>query len=317
MKIRRRNLTVANSRGEELLQAVREGQPAALVVNTRSRLGEALLRRVRLGLESRGIHLAEAYAIRQPAVLREAIHALVNRPYRLVIVAGGDGTFTSIVGEFAYRDVILGLIPAGTGNSFALTLGIPLSIDSALDVIASGRVATIDLGKVDDDYFANVTSIGMSVAAARITPWHLKRLIGPPAYVVVGIYHLLSHRAFQCRLHIDGETRELQTHQLIIANGRYFGDTVLTENASVTNQKLILYHMTPLDRWQLARLWLSIFSHRPAPLPGLEQIIAQEIIVETDPQQYLAIDGEIRGQTPAHFVSAPQALYVIAPRLTS
>ena len=313
MKLRQWNVTVANRRGEELLQAVRAGQPAALIINTRSRLGETLLRRVRSGLENRGIHLAEAYAIRQPAVLREAIHALVNRPYRMVIVAGGDGTFTSIVSEFAYREVILGLIPAGTGNSFAQTLGIPLAIDSALDVIAGGCVATIDLGKVNDKYFANVTSIGLTVAATRITPWHLKRLIGPSAYVLAGVYQFFLHQPFQCHLVIDRQERTLQTHQLIIANGRYFGDTMLSENASVTNQKLILYSMTPLERWQLARLWLSIFRHQPAPLPGLEQIIAQEIIVETDPMQYLAIDGEIRGQTPAHFVSAPQALYVMVP----
>ncbi len=314
MKLRRWNLTTAGRRGEELLQAVRAGQPAALVVNTRSRLGEALLRRVRLGLENRGIHLAEAYAIRQPAVMREAISALVNRPYRMVIVAGGDGTFTSIVGEFAYRDVILGLIPAGTGNSFALTLGIPRTIDGALDVIAGGRAATIDLGKVNDAYFANVTCIGLSVAATRITPWLLKRLIGPSAYVLAGMSQFFLHRAFQARLLIDGEERTLHTHQLIIANGRYFGDTMLTENASVTDQKLILYHMTPLSRWQLARLWLSIFSHHPAPLPGLEQILAQEIVVETDPPQHLAIDGEIREHTPAHFSSAPQALYVMVPQ---
>lgn len=313
MKRFRWNVTVASTRGDELRQAVRDGQPAALVINTRSRLGDALLRRVRLGLAQRGIQLAEAYAIRQPAVLREAIHALVNRPYPLVIVAGGDGTFTSIVGEFAYRDVVLGLIPAGTGNSFALTLGIPRSIEGALDVIANGRVATIDLGKVNDDYFANVTSIGLTVAATRITPWLLKRLIGPSAYVLAGIYQFCLHRSFACRLIIDGEPRTLQTHQLIIANGRYFGETMLSDDASVTNQQLTLYHMTPLERWQLARLWLSIFRRQPSPLPGLEQILVREILVETDPAQCLAIDGELRGQTPARFVSAPRALYVMTP----
>ncbi len=314
MKLQRWDFTGINARSDEIMQAVREGEPAALIINTRSRLGEALLRRVRSGLESRGIRVAEAYAIRQPTILREAIHALVNRPYRLVVVAGGDGTFTSIVGEFAYRDVVLGLIPAGTGNSFALTLGIPCSIEGALDVIANGQVTTIDLGKVNNEYFANMTSIGLTVAATRITPWLLKRLIGPSAYVMAGVYQFFQHRPFQCHLLIDGQSLTLQTTQLIIANGRYFGDTVLTDNASVISHQLVLYTMTPLNRLELARLWLSIFSHRPAPLPGLQHFCGRKIRILTDPEQYLAIDGELRGQTPAQFSIAPKALSVMAPK---
>jgi len=57
---------------------------------------------------------------------------------------------------------VLGILPLGTGNSFARTLGIPLTIEGAADVIAYGKVADIDLGKIDHDYFANIASLGFS-----------------------------------------------------------------------------------------------------------------------------------------------------------
>jgi len=304
---------VEKAQGEELMRAVREGQPAAIIVNTRSRRGEALLRRAQSGLQQRGIRIGEAYAIREPSVIREAVRAIVSREYPLVVVAGGDGTVTSIVGELAYRDVILGLIPSGTGNSFARTVGIPLSLEDTLDVIANGRVANVDLGKVDGTYFANVTTIGLSVAAARFTPSLLKRYLGSVAYVLTGIYRLFSHNAFLCRLEIDGEPHVFQTHELIIANGRYFGKTLLVSDASVTNQQLVICSMAPLDRWKLGTLFITLLRQREATLSGLEFLTGHQIRVETEPSQRLSLDGEIHGETPATFSIAPGALKIMVP----
>ena len=77
--------------------------------------------------------------------------------------------------------------------------------------------------------------------------------------MLAGISQLFFHRYFHCRLYIDGDFAQ-QTHQLIVANGRYFGETVLVEDATITNQQLVLYLMTPLEPWQLAGVWLGDFS---------------------------------------------------------
>src|SRR3546814_2360379 len=74
---------------------------------------------------------------------------------KMVIVGGGDGSVSGSVDSFVDKDCIFALLPLGTANSFARTLGIPLDLPGAVDVIANGRRARIDLGAINNDYFAN------------------------------------------------------------------------------------------------------------------------------------------------------------------
>ena len=84
MKLQKGDASARQTRGEELMRAVRDGESAALIINTRSRFGDALLCRLRAGLEARGVHVAEAYAIRHPTALREpsCAGATPLSPYR-------------------------------------------------------------------------------------------------------------------------------------------------------------------------------------------------------------------------------------------
>ena len=64
----------------------------------------------------------------------------------LLVVGSGDGTASELAGRLAYRDTVLGVLPLGTTNNLARSLGLPLELKDAIDVIAEGRVATADLG---------------------------------------------------------------------------------------------------------------------------------------------------------------------------
>src|SRR5262245_23603845 len=125
--------------------------PAALVVNTRSRQGAALFVDAQRALHERDFALAATCAVRQPRQLRDVVRKLVADGVRLIVVGGGDGTLTTIVDELAYRDVVLGVLPLGTANTFARTLGIPLNVEGAVEVVARGQVREVDLGKAGAD----------------------------------------------------------------------------------------------------------------------------------------------------------------------
>src|SRR3546814_15230343 len=96
----------------------------------------------------------------------------------MVIVGGGDGSISGAVDSFIGCDCVFALLPLGTANSFARTLGIPVDLDGAIDVIATGRRARIDLGAIDGDYFANVAAIGMPSLIGSTIPNGLKRVLG-------------------------------------------------------------------------------------------------------------------------------------------
>ncbi|MGJ3626621.1 diacylglycerol/lipid kinase family protein [Sphingomonas sp. MMS24-JH45] len=62
---------------------------------------------------------------------------------------------------------MLGVLPLGTANSFCRTLGIPMDIDGAFEVLRTGAPRRIDLGRIDGDYFANCAAIGAQPADRR------------------------------------------------------------------------------------------------------------------------------------------------------
>ena len=148
---------------------------AVLVVNAHSRRGRALFREAVRKLAAAGIELIAAHAVRDPRQLVPTMQAAVREGAPMVIVGGGDGSLSCTVDEVVDRDFVFALLPLGTANSFARTLGIPLDLDGAIAAIANGKRRRIDLGMIDGDYFANCAAMGLSPMIGEGVPHGLKR----------------------------------------------------------------------------------------------------------------------------------------------
>jgi YegS/Rv2252/BmrU family lipid kinase len=287
---------------------------AVLIVNTHSRQGEKFFFAAMDELARRGIWIAASYPVRDASRLRECVEEAISRGQSLVIVGGGDGTISSIVDYFAHKDLVLGVLPLGTGNSFARSLGIPMSLEGAVDVIANGKVADVDLGKVGDSCFANIATIGLSVDIGRSSPVGLKRSLGMLAGVVVAVPSIFSHRPFHCHITVDGEEHNIETHEVIVANGSFFGVTQLAQNASPDNGRLIVYAMDTPSNWHMLKLWIALLVGKPRAFSEARYFRGQDVAIETDAPQDVDVDGEILTETPAHFTMLPQALKVMVPK---
>ena len=158
---------------------------AMLVVNAESRRGAAAFEEVRDKLAAAGLELMDAHAVQNPEVMEPIVKAAIAKA-PMVIVGGGDGTLSSAVDHFVGTDTVFAVLPLGTANSFARTLGLPLDLDGAIEVIAHGRRKRIDLGIIDGDYFANAAALGLSPLIADTVPHGLKRYLGMVGYLVVG-----------------------------------------------------------------------------------------------------------------------------------
>lgn len=296
---------------DEMTAMIRARRDVALVVNARARHGARFFVQAQRLLMKRGYLVSAAYRVHEPRLLVEATRDAVKQGAVLVIVGGGDGTITTVMHEFAYRDLALGILPLGTGNSFAHSLGIPLSLSGALDVIEHGTLAAVDLGCADGVYFANVADMGISAAVARLTPTWLKRVFGVYAYVLVGSIVLLRHHGFSCEFPEAGARQWRQAHEIIIANSPFFGGAVLADAATL-NRRLVISVMTAATRWELLRLWTPMLLGRP-PLAQMHQFTTSETRVVTDPPQPLELDGEFDLQSPVRLTVAPRALRVMVP----
>jgi diacylglycerol kinase (ATP) len=288
---------------------------AVLVANHAARQTAGEFAKAREMLEARGVHLSMTHVVDDHRDLCRFVHRAVKNGTHLVIVAGGDGTMTAAAGQLAKSGSIMGVLPLGTGNSFALSLGIT-DLETAVDAIVTGRSVQVDLGSVNGTYFANFATIGLSSAIADATPNRLKKIVGAAAYVLAGFIPALRARPFQCRVRVNKQKIGFPTYQVIVANGRFFGRTPLTSDASLTSGHLTFYSTTDTTIVDAAKTYAALLLDKQSLMPNAHIIEATELVVRARPQQALAIDGEQCGHTPARFKIVPNALRIMVPRVT-
>lgn len=305
--------SMATTRKQSLEEQIRRERRAVLVVNTHSRHGARAYGRARDLLAKHGFTLDASYPVRDPVRLQEIVHEVVAEGHRLIVIGGGDGTLSSVVDEFAHRDVVVGLLPLGTANSFARTIGLPLSLDGAVQAIAQGKVADIDLALVNQDYFLNTAALGISASVARATPAWLKRHLGALAYGIIGAAKFPSHRPFRCRITEDGRVTELDALQVILANGRYHGGVLVAHRADVESRDVLVQIVTAANRWNLVRAWLGVARGRPLDMSIAHELTVRDAVLETDTPQYVSVDGEVTARTPIRISIAAEALKLMVP----
>ncbi|MCG5214223.1 diacylglycerol kinase family protein [Streptosporangium soli] len=284
----------------------------AVVVNTHSRRGRHRYPEAVALLRARGFQPLALHAVVNPKRLRETLESALDAKPDLLIVGGGDGTLSAAVKHVAHRDVALGVLPLGTTNNFARSLGLPLDLAGAVDVFRTGKVADIDLGMADDRAFANLASFGVSVeVAGTVRPW-LKRLLGRAAYPLTAVSILPGHRPFRAYITVDGRRHELLTHQLNIANGRFHGGWQVASDISIDNGTLVAYQLGSGKRLRLlVETMFRATTGRWRSLAGGPFVTGREMFLETDPPMAADVDGEVRLRTPLTLRTVPNGLRVM------
>nr|WP_189181536.1 YegS/Rv2252/BmrU family lipid kinase [Microbispora rosea] len=295
--------------------AIHRERRAAVVVNTKSRRGRRRYADVVRLMRGRGFQLTGVHPVTDPSRLRDVITRALEPQPDLLVVGGGDGTLSSSVKHVAGRDVALGVLPLGTTNNFARSLGLPLDLAGAIGVFTEGKVADIDLGICGERPFANLASFGVSVeVAGTVKPW-LKRMLGRAAYPLTALTILPRHRPFRAYLTVDGKRHELLTHQLNIANGRFHGGWQIARDVSIDNNKLVAYQLGSGKRLRLlGETLVRATTGKWTSLAGGPFVTGREILLETDPPMAADIDGEVRLRTPLVIRTIPNGVRVMVPQ---
>jgi YegS/Rv2252/BmrU family lipid kinase len=285
-----------------------------LVVNSRSRRGERLYVDAKALLLKTGFELAASYPVRDPARIPEIVREAVERGERLIAIGGGDGTISSIVDYLAYQNVTLGILPMGTANNFARGIRLPLDLKAAVEVIAEGRPAMVDLGKLNNNYFSNAVSLGLSAAIHRASRDRTKRYFGRAGYLLAAVRSFSTHRSFRCLLEHDGATSEIEALDLRIANGPYHGGFVAVPGAGVESHDLVVRIIKGGSKWALVRSWTDIARGRSLDPATVEILRVRELTLTADPVQVVSVDGEIVTETPVTISVASKALRLMVPQ---
>jgi len=148
----------------------------------------------------------------------------------LLIAAGGDGTVNEVVhGLMDLSRIarpVLGVVPLGTANDFAIGCGIPRDPEEALTLCMEGKGVPVDVGKANEHWFLNAASIGFGAEVTATTPPELKRLLGHAAYTVMGAILATNLRHYQGRLTLPDREITGSGPVAIVGNGRQTGGGV-------------------------------------------------------------------------------------------
>ena len=296
-----------------LQRTIEETRRAVLIVNTRSRQAAQVYSDAKKLLTEAGLALEASYPVRNAERLHEIVREEIAKGSKFIIVGGGDGTISSVVDHFAHTSVVFGVLPLGTANSFARTLGIPLDLPGAVNVLVNGKVADVDLGKIGNDYFANGSSIGMPSIIGRATPHALKKWLGRGAYLLVGIAKFMRYTPFRCTVTVDGRERSFDALDVRIANGGYQGGVLVAPEADLESGKIVLHVLEGPSKWTLAKEWARVALGLPFAAGRMNVLVGRKLTIETVPTQHVAIDGEVITRTPIQVSVARNALLLMVP----
>lgn len=131
-------------------------------------------------LAARGMVMHRITNVDRAQHLGRALDAAVAGAPDLLVVAGGDGTLSAAGRRLSGLDIALGVLPVGTTNNFARSLGLPVRLEAAVAALAAGKVADVDLGAADERAFTNMVSVGVSVQVAGRVPYRLNAVSAAP-----------------------------------------------------------------------------------------------------------------------------------------
>jgi diacylglycerol kinase (ATP) len=284
---------------------------ALLIVNPNSRNGQAAELDEAIALLKASdfevsVQLTESHA--------DMLAKIAGYPHKdgIVIIAGGDGTISSALASVKKHQRTLAILPLGTANDFARSLGISQDILTATETIIAGKRQRINLATVNDNYFVNVAHIGLGVDVTHELTPQTKKYFGVFAYLGAFFSAIKRNRSFKLAIKADDWCCSVKAIHLAVGNGRYYGGgNVVNDAATILDGKLSLFCIKPQRWWQLLLLGPSL---RNGHLRTAERVIcktARKISINTTRPIELYADGEYKTKTPAEFAVIPEAIEVI------
>jgi YegS/Rv2252/BmrU family lipid kinase len=291
-------------------------RPITCIINTRSRKGRDQYEAAVAALKSAGIPLAEAHAVED----KERTVALLKREVEegacMVIIGGGDGTLSNCAEHLAGTPVAMGVLPMGTGNTLARSLGIPLDLAGAAKTLADGYITAMDVGRVNGQVFLNSVTLGLSSEIAHALDGDIKKKLGVFSWPVIGCKVFFRHRALVLRVQSAERSYRVRTHQLVVANGRYIaGPVASSPDAAINDHTLDVFVLGGRRKRSLVRTGLSWLRGLHTKSPEAKFFQTRSVRVESLRGKVSAdVDGEINDATPLELSIEPGALRVVVPR---
>lgn len=236
----------------------------------------------------------------------------------VIMVGGGDGSVSTAAGKLMGSDKALAILPAGTMNLFARSLGIPQNLDLAVAAFATGVIRKVDLATANDRIFVHQFSIGLHAKVIRIREQHVfnSRIGKIWASVRAGLKAMFRPPRLRVELELDGVRIGRKTAGIGISNN-VFGEGHLPYADDPAGGVLGVYVTRARRPGDIFRMAIQVALGRWKAIDTIEVMQAHEVVLRllSPHKRYgCAIDGEICPiDTVTRLKILPGALYVLVP----
>ena len=242
----------------------------------------------------------------------------VKEGYDLVVGMGGDGTLEAILRGMVGRKTPMGMIPTGTQNNIAKSLGIPLDMEEACSLIATQHVRKLDVGRVKVKngkklFFFELTAIGLVAAlypeANKLQDGNLSKLKD------VALTLLNQQPDPAVYLTLDDESKiKVKTMLVVVSNAPMFGANFLVApDATVTDGLLDISVYPEFSKTELLAYYAQIRNEGFAANEKVQRFRASKIEIKTDPKMEVMADGVMLGSDKVEIKCKAGAVWMITP----
>lgn len=243
----------------------------------------------------------------------------VERGADVVLACGGDGTVRSVAQALAGTGVAMGLIPAGTGNLLARTLGTPLQdVGAATRIALTGDDRHVDVGRIrvddaaEEHVFLVMAGTGFDAAIMANTPEALKVRVGPLAYVISGLRAMRGRRTRVTLTFDDGPPLRRRTRTVLVGNsGTLLGGLVLMPRATIDDGVLDVVNLAPKGIVGWVAVAGRVITRRRRGHSRVEHWQARSIVIEADAPQPSQLDGDPIGDARALRIRVDPGVLVV------
>jgi diacylglycerol kinase (ATP) len=288
---------------------------ALLVVNPAARRG-ARARDIAAGAFAASGVECETFVTERPGQAGEI--AVAHRgDFDAVFTLGGDGTAMDVIGALSGSGFPVGVLPGGTGNLIARSLGIPLDVRRAVPLLLRGEIADIDLGRLSSGRcFAFAAGVGIDATMIERTPANLKRRLGVGAYALTAARAVLARERFKVRATVDGTVHERMASAVMVTNFGAVLNRLITLGPDIAQDDglLDLCVFSPETLRDAVRVMWRLLRRDFRSDPCVLYAHGRHFRIETDPPRLAQADGELLEPTPFEVTVEPRAARLLVPR---
>ena len=216
---------------------------------------------------------------------------LKTQGYTDAIAVGGDGTVNHVAKTILNTGIRLGIVPIGSGNGLARSLGLSMNIEEVIRQIAAGKTATIDSGLVNQRPFFCTSGIGFDAHIGHLFATSVKR--GLQSYVKITFRELFKYRAKHYTLSFNDQVIKRKAFLITVANaGQYGNDFYIAPQADMQDGKFHVAILKPFNAFHLPLMMTKILTKKAQLSSRIETYVTDKLTITRDVQDTIHFDGE-------------------------